>query len=340
MSSEHRPAPYDGLIAALAEASAQPLWDRYQRITRPRPATPSASLHWPWARMEPLIQRAVDEVGMDDAERRVLLMTDPHLPQAATTGNLLAGLQTLMPGETAHAHRHTIAALRFMVAGQGAVTAVNRVPCPMEPGDLVLTPSWTWHEHVHNGAERVVWLDGLDLPLCAHLDTMFFEPGVADPLPMVEPQPTRPPVAKPLATELKPDPGHPFRYSASRARQMLEQAPRRADGSRWLRYVDGVSGGAVLPSVDCYLQQLPAGQRTLETRSTASAIALVVEGSGSSRVGDVEWRWSAHDVFTLPHWQWASHQADAGGATLFLMTDLELKAALGYLREEERESTA
>lgn len=332
--------PRTDLVTALARASAQPLWDRYQRITRRQPTQRARALHWPWSTMAPLIDRAVAEVSMEDAERRVLLMTDPELPAAATTGNLLGGLQTLMPGETAQAHRHTIAALRLVMSGEGATTTVNDELCPMAPGDLVLTPAWTWHRHHHAGHERMVWFDGLDLPLCAHLDTMFFELDRSAPNAVV-PAPTRAAPAHPQAVALAPDAaegGSRYRYGAARARAALATAPAAADGSRWLRYVDGVSGGPVLPSLDCYLLGLAPGRASTPRRSTAAHVCVVLDGEGRSRVGEGEGAreiaWRRHDVFTVPSWQWARHEAGAQGATLFLMSDRELLASLAYLREE------
>lgn len=275
---------------------------------------------------------------MEDAERRVLLLTHPDLPAAATTGNLLAGLQTLMPGEVAHPHRHTIAALRFVLEGQGAHTTVNESVCEMSAGDLVLTPSWTWHGHRHDGAGRMVWFDGLDLPLCAHLDTMFFQPGIP-PLQHVAPAPTKPSSTESGTVALRPDAsevvgGSPFRYAATRACAALAVATPQADGCRRLRYVDGHSGGPVLPSLDCYLTALPAGRPTAQRRSTASAVCVVVEGHGQSQIGEHTLHWGPKDVFVLPHWQWVRHQAGPSGATLFAMTDRELLDNLGYLKEE------
>ena len=332
----------DALAIALAGVHSQPLWDRYQRVTRRAPAAPDAPMAWPWAVMEPLIGRAIREVGMEEAERRVLLLTHPAFRGAAvTTTNLCAGLQTLLPGEAARAHRHTIQAIRFVMEGQGAVTSVNAHRCAMAEGDLVLTPAWTWHEHVHAGAGRVVWFDGLDLPLCTHLDTMFFEmsePGAS----AVEPAATRAPSLRPNASALAPDafdlrnPGNSrYRYAWERAAAALAEALPDTDGSRLLRYVDGDSRGSVAPTLDCYLLQCADGMPTRRYRSTSNAVCVVARGQGSSRIGDTTIDWKRHDVFSLPHWNWISHTAASGDAVLFMMTDREFLASMGYLREEE-----
>ena len=301
-------------------------------------------MHWPWAAMSPLIDRAVKEVSMQDAERRVLLLTHPAFKDSfATTTNLSAGLQTLLPGETARAHRHTLQAIRFVMQGGGALTSVNAQACEMHEGDLVLTPAWAWHEHVHPGTERVVWFDGLDLPLCRDLDTMFFElgglPGADQD--NVDPPVTRAPFYQPNAVNLKPDvfdnhgasPSR-FRYAGARAFSALAAATPAPDGSQLLRYVGGDSLGPVLPTLDCYLQAMACNMPTQRMRSTSNAVCVVARGSGYSQVGEKTFAWQKNDVFSLPHWNWISHTAATDDAVIFMMTDRELLAGMGYLKDE------
>ena len=338
-TSEQR---YASLISALGAVGSQPLWDRYHRLTRREPSAADKPWHWPWSVMEPLVSRAAKEVSLEDAERRVLLFANPAFPEsAATTTNLSSGLQTLLPGELARAHRHTLQAIRFVLEGSGAVTSVNDERCPMSEGDLILTPSWTWHEHAHPGKQRVVWFDGLDLPLCRHLDTVFFELA-GDARANVDPPPTRAAPLRAGASVLLPDGSdarapHPsrFRYARERAWQCLRDATPAPDGSRLLRYVNGASQGAVLPTLDCYLLAPATGRATRRTRSTSNAVCVVAQGSGGSRVGDTDIAWKKRDVFSVPHWNWVSHSAASDDAVIFMMTDRELLASMGYLREEE-----
>jgi hypothetical protein len=46
---------------------------------------------------------------------------------------------------------------------------------PMAPGDLVLTPNWTWHDHANDTEAPMIWRDGLDTPLVRMLEAGFFE---------------------------------------------------------------------------------------------------------------------------------------------------------------------
>ena len=45
----------------------------------------------------------------------------------------------------------------------------------MHPGDFILTPSWTYHDHGNPGEAPVVWMDGLDVPIVNLFDTSFLE---------------------------------------------------------------------------------------------------------------------------------------------------------------------
>jgi gentisate 1,2-dioxygenase len=62
-----------------------------------------------------------------------------------TTDTLYAGLQLVIPGETAPAHRHTAFAVRFIIEGNGGFTAVQGKRIKMTRGDFILTPTWCYH---------------------------------------------------------------------------------------------------------------------------------------------------------------------------------------------------
>src|SRR5256884_44628 len=88
---------------------------------------------------------------------------------------LVANIQIVMPGEIARAHRHSGAALRLIIEGRGGYTVVNGERVPMAPGDLVLTPNWSWHDHANDTDAPMIWLDGLDTPLVRMQEAGFFE---------------------------------------------------------------------------------------------------------------------------------------------------------------------
>jgi gentisate 1,2-dioxygenase len=332
-------------MEAMAALNTLPLWDRYKTINTREPQY-YAPLHWPWAQVEPLIDRIAREIGMEDAERRVLLLTHPSFPGTVfTTPTLSGGIQVLEPGEAAHAHRHTLAALRLVMCGEGAATITDGKHCPMEPGDLILTPAMTWHEHEHKGRERMVWFDGLDYPLARQIGTVFFENGPG-PIPergLAGLNDAALNVAGVLPDDTASTTAYSplFRYAWKTVKKALDAMPHQPDGSRRLRYINTTTGGAVMPTLDCFALGLTPGAATVPTRTTSTAMVVVIEGEGETRIGDSTFHWKPHDVFTLPRWQWITHQAQKGPATLFLMTDRELLARIDHLREEreEREET-
>ena len=324
------------LIHTLADANLQPLWDRYMSLMTREPSPIDWPILWSWKSMRPLIDRAVAEVGMEDAERRVLLFCHPAFaPDIWTTTNLSAGLQILEPGEHAASHRHTVSALRFVMEGQGAVTWTDGKPCPMSEGDLILTPSWCWHEHRNEGDQRVVWFDGLDVPVTQRLRTIFLEFGPPNDVPQQVHD------AVPRAGVLPSSmPGcyqkysMRYRYEAAEIDTALDLVAPSADGAKTVRYANPATGGPVMPTLDCYAMRLRAGCETRPMRTTGNAVAVASKGAGTTRIGDKTITWEKGDVFTLPHWHWITHSALESESQLFLMTDYGLLDAMDYLRTE------
>ena len=166
----------------LKALNAKPLWERTTRMgpglarrCRPSGATGTCARS---------CLRAVDLITAKEAERRVFMLENPGLPGSGyITNSLYCGLQVIQPGEIAPAHRHSPNALRFIIEGEGAYTTVEGERVPMHPGDFVLTPGWTWHDHGHLGSAPVIWLDALDNPFGQFFGAIFREnyPGETHP---------------------------------------------------------------------------------------------------------------------------------------------------------------
>ena len=157
----------------IAKLNAKPLWER---TTRMGPGTPAVPAIWRYRDMRPQLLRAAELISTHAAERRVLMLENPGLPGTGyITSSLYSGLQIILPGEVARAHRHASNALRFIIEGTGAYSTVESERVPMQPGDFVLTPYWCWHDHGHVGSEPVIWLDALDNPFAQFFGTMFRE---------------------------------------------------------------------------------------------------------------------------------------------------------------------
>src|SRR2546425_2507957 len=165
-------------IAELESKNLHPLWDRSQRITPIKPQPPDAPFIWRWRDVEPLLQRSVGEVSINDIERRALIMAHPAFgAETTTTSTLLAAFTVLDPGERARPHRHTGAAIRFATRAEGAVTIVNGRRCEMKAGDLILTPPVVWHGPINESDHRIIWFDAANMPLIPAVDAHFFDPG-------------------------------------------------------------------------------------------------------------------------------------------------------------------
>lgn len=329
-----------GLIAALEAADIHPLWDRYKRITPIHPAARDGARVWRWADVAPFAARAAAEVAAEDVERRALIMCHPAFDgDTATTSNLIAAFTVLEPGDRARPHRHTAAAIRFATEAEGAVTIVNGRRCAMHAGDLVLTPPMCWHGHINEGATRTVWFDAANIPLINRLDANFFEPG--DPgaaafwrVDEGDERLWAHAGLMPAGATPEPARSPKYRYPGAATRAMLAALPEGPDGARTLRYVNPTTGGPVMATLDCTAIRLGAGVATRPRRATWNQVCLVVAGEGRSTIGDATFAWSARDVFSIPHWAWASHTADGGEADLFVVADRPVFETLALARDE------
>jgi gentisate 1,2-dioxygenase len=331
--SQTDPSRLDEIRQAWRDANVTPLWET--AVHKPADTTPRA-YHWKWQVLRPLIDRAIEVTGMENAERRVLALTNPDaIGGRNTTTNLNGCLQVLMPGESARPHRHTPNALRFVLEGNGATTVVDGKHCPMAQGDLIITPGMSWHEHTHGGNAPIVWFDALDVPLHQYLGTAVFEPGPPKDLPKPADDaafavPNIVPELPEAASKYSPV----FRYPWSASLAALAAAPLARDGARKIRYVNPLTGGPVMSLLDCYMSRIEAGAETIPYRTTSNAVGVVVEGTGSSRVGNETFAWQPKDIFSMPHGNWVSHRCEGGSATLFVVTDREVLRRLDLLTEE------
>jgi gentisate 1,2-dioxygenase len=330
----------NSFVAELEAANLHPLWDRFKTLTPVRPQAKDPPLIWRWQDIAPFAERAAGEVAIDDVERRALILVNPAFAgETVTTSNLIAAFTVLDPGDRARPHRHTFAAIRFATRAAGAATIVNGRRCGMHEGDLILTPPMCWHGHINESNHRIIWFDAANIPLLRSLDANFFEPGdpsdrdfwrvdAGDERLWAEPGIVGADVAGESAHSPK------YHYSGEATRRLLAALPRGPDHARTIRYVNPMTGGAVMPTLDCYAIRLTHGEPTRPKRSTCNMICLVVSGAGRSTIGEHSFAWSQHDVFSIPHWTWASHKAESGDADLFIVSDKSAYKRLELLREE------
>src|ERR1700733_845092 len=172
MISAARPEFYQ----RIAKLNAAPLWEVLSEIVGAQPHPASVPALWKYSQLRPFLMESGGLITAREAERRVLMLENPGFRGASRIAqSVYAGLQLVLPGESTSSHRHMASALRFIIEGEGAYTAVDGERVTMHPGDLILTPSWTFHDHGNPGSTPVVWLDGLDIPIVNFFDSSFAE---------------------------------------------------------------------------------------------------------------------------------------------------------------------
>jgi len=322
----------------IAALNMKPLWERVMRLKAGTAAVPAI---WRWKEVRPLLERACELITAKEAERRVLMLENPALEGTTfVTTTLYAGLQAILPNEIAPTHRHAPNALRFIMEGEGAYTAIEGERVMMRPGDFVVTPGWTWHDHGNVGTKPVVWLDGLDTAFANIFGAHFRED-----YPEETRSPSRPEGdsaarygANLLPVDRGPQ-GHAspiLSYPYERTRAALEQLSKNGDphpAHGWkLRYANPATGGHAFPTMAVFMQWLPKGFTGRDYRSTDGTVFCAVEGKGSVTVGETQFTFTPHDVFVVPSWEPYRVEADSD-CVIFSYSDRAAQEALGFWRE-------
>src|SRR5438552_699888 len=175
LQATERARDLEAYQADLRAAGLDAPWAEPGPLIRPKASAVQARL-WRWADIEPLVRPSAEFMTLGrGAERRVLRLDNPGVPERTSTHTISTAVQYILPGEVAPAHRYTPNAVRFILHGHGAYTTVEGDKCVMEPGDLVLTPTMTWHDHGNEGRAPVMWIDGLDSPVLRYLENLAMD---------------------------------------------------------------------------------------------------------------------------------------------------------------------
>jgi gentisate 1,2-dioxygenase len=323
----------------VASLNTRPLWER---VGGTQPGSAALPTLWRYAGLRPQLMRAVDLITAHQAERRVLMLENPGLPGTTyITNSLYCGLQVIAPGEVAPAHRHTPNALRFIIEGEGAYTTVAGERIAMRPGDFVVTPGWSWHDHGHAGTEPVVWLDALDSPFGQFFGATFREnyPGDTHPVTRSDHDSSArfgsgmlPIDYRPHGTE-SPLLIYPYDRSRAALARVAAEGPVDPVHGVKLRYANPVTGGHPFPTMAVFLQWLPARFAGRSYRSTDGSVFNVVEGQGRIDIEGRVFSFAPHDVFVVPPWCPYRLETD-GECVLFSYSDRAAQERLGFWRED------
>jgi gentisate 1,2-dioxygenase len=328
--------------ARIDKQNMTPLWAVLNDLITPQPRSGCQPVLWRFDDIRAAMLEAGALITAKEAERRVLILENPGLRgQSKATTSLYAGVQLVMPGEVAPAHRHSQSALRFVLEGNGAHTSVDGERTVMAPGDFVITPYMAWHDHGNQTDAPMFWLDGLDIPIIQTLDASFVERHEAEEQPIGKL--TGESSARFGANLLPVDhrgngPTSPiFNYPYDRTREALAQLAKggafdACHGIK-MRYTNPVTGDHAMPTMGTFIQLLPKGFKTARYRSTDATVFVAMEGSGRSRIGDEDFAWGPKDIFVVPSWKAVTHEADAE-SVLFSFSDRPVQEKIGVWRED------
>jgi len=326
----------------IASQNLAPLWNVMSDLITKQPKSDCQPHLWQYEKVRPALMEAGEIISAKEAVRRVLILENPGMPgQSKITTSLYGGLQLVLPGEVAPCHRHSQSALRFVLEGKGAHTAVNGEKTYMSPGDFVITPSMAWHDHGNTSDQPMVWLDGLDIPIVQFFDASFVEDLDKDEQEISKPVHTTQALfgegLLPIDIEHKSSCSPVFNYAYEKSRAALKtlsanQEPDPCHGIK-LHYANPLDGGYAMPTMATFLQFLPKNFASQQYRSTDATVFVCVEGQGTSIIGDKKFSWSPRDIFVVPSWQSVLHMTNTD-SILFSFSDRAVQEKLGLWREK------
>jgi len=335
-------SPRQDLYRRMDKDNLAPLWEVLHALIPNEPATPCKPALWKYRQIRPYILEAGGLITAKEAIRRVLVLENPGMRgESCITQSLYAGLQLILPGEIAPSHRHSQSALRFIVEGSGAYTAVDGERTTMHPGDFIITPSWTWHDHGNPGSDPVVWMDGLDIRIVQLFGAQFHEPYPEDVQPVTRSEGA---ATARYGNGLVPLGAHSpfgrtspiFNYPYARSRESLDLLSRDQDPDAchgWkMQFVNPLTGGHAMPTIAAFIQLLPPRFRSQAYRSTDGTIYSVVEGGGTVTIGTEKFAFEPRDTFVVPSWMPVSFET-TGESVLFSFSDRPGQEAMGLWRE-------
>lgn len=347
----NRDAALKALYDDLASKNLFPFWatsadvenDEVRQLMATQKAVPFV---WEYAKdIDPILKRAAELIKMDDSERRSVICINPGLaPKRASVATMYTAYRLNDPNEIMPPHKHSPSAIRFGLTGKGNFTGVEGEDIVFGPGDLVLTPNDTWHNHGTVGDEPAVNLSVLDLPLVETLSAIHFDHHYTE---LVDGKT----VEKKVQTARYPSdysasvyghggllprfvdhrrgsglssPMYVYRWDAMR--EVLERH-KDWDGDPYealmVEYTDPSTGGPVFKTITFFAQMLRPGEKTMPMRQTASLLVAPFEGSGHSIIDGKRYDWKQFDTMAVPGQCWCEHVNDSATepAILFVASD-------------------
>jgi gentisate 1,2-dioxygenase len=365
----NRQAALDQLHADVYERNMAPFWaidlknknDEDRQVRDNRKAVPFL---WSYAKeIEPLLYRSAELITTESSERRSLILVNPGLaPWRASVTTMYTAYRLNDPREIMPPHRHSPNAIRFGLTGSQNFTGVEGENIVFGPGDIVLTPHDTWHNHGNKGGEPAINLSVLDLPLVEQLNALYFEHeyhevehgermkkqvqserfppdysqrvyGSGGLMPRFLPHRRGTGAASPM-----------YVYRYDQMRSLLEKF-RDWDGDPYegliVEYVDPTTGAPIFKTMSFFMQMLRPGEHTRPLKQNASLLVAPFEGNGHSIVDGRRFDWAPFDTLAVPGGSWCEHVngSDREPAVLFVASDEPtLKALALYQKHGKTEA--
>lgn len=358
LPDSNRDAALRALYADLHKHNLFPFWakasdvehDEVRQLMATQKAVPFL---WSYKRdIEHILNRAVDLITTEDSDRRSVILVNPGLaPKRATVSTMYTAYRLNDANEIMPPHKHSPSAIRFGLTGKGNFTGVEGEDIVFGPGDMVLTPIDTWHNHGTVGNERALNLSVLDLPLVETLNAVSFDHDYKEGERLMKKQSARFPQnyseriygtggMKPRFVNHVRGAGFSSPMYVYRWEAMQAILDRHADwdGDPWeaisVEYIDPTTGGPVFRTITFFAQMLRPGERTLPLRQTASLLVAPFKGRGHSIVDGQRFDWEEFDTLAVPGGSWCEHVngSDTEPCYLFVASDEPAQKAFALFR--------
>jgi gentisate 1,2-dioxygenase len=325
--------------------SLAPLWEVLKGLVPPEPKSKADAHVWKYSQVRPLLMEAGKIVTAEEAERRVLVLENPALKgQSRITPSMYSGVQLVMPGEIAPAHKHTASALRFVLESDGGYTTVAGERTYMRRGDFVITPNGAWHDHGQEKSSPIIWVDGLDLHMINFFETGFMEHHNDKSQTITKQEGysvsrygsgLAPLEADSPFGQTTPIFNYTYERSSAALMEMVEAGSPNPHAAYALRYVNPLDGGWAMPTIATWLTHIPKGFETKASRATDGRTIIVVEGEITAEIDGKTFMMGESDIGVIPSWAWQTVRADKD-AVVFTFSDRSAQEKLGIWREEKR----
>jgi len=323
----------------------------------PTPVSVAVPYSWSYADARKRLMDLSSLLTQEEAERRNINFVNPALKDfmpGAALPTLRGGIQLLLPDEKAFSHRHSANAFRLILEAppKGAYTTVEGNRLPMNKGDLILTPNWTWHDHHNEGESHVIWYDGLDVLMAYWIGGVFYEEmmdasGKHQYQPVLNESNSVTDAYGPgLIHRKKMFPDHIpasdntlIYYPYSKSRQLLSDLAAQGAGDPYegilLEYVNPVNCGPTFPAMSTSIRQINGKSTMQAMHRTENVLFITLEGSVTFHLPDNKtFTTQPHDVTAIPSWvPYSITNSENESAVLFSQSDKPVFQALGFYRE-------